>query len=53
MIGRIPGGGSTSFVNVQIDFSGCPADARFTVTAGISGNDGAAQGSLTSTDQVQ
>ena len=52
-VGRIPGRGSSSFVNVPIDFSACPADALFTLTATVSGNDGAARGTLTLADQSQ
>jgi hypothetical protein len=45
--------GDSATVNLTIDFTGCPATARFTVQATFTANSGAGTGSMTRTNQFQ
>jgi len=45
--------GDSATVNLTIDFTGCPATARFTVEATFTANDGAGTGTMTRTNQFQ
>ncbi|MDQ2947972.1 MAG: lamin tail domain-containing protein [Acidobacteriota bacterium] len=52
-LGTIPANGGSAMANIQIDFTGCPLNARFRLVTNITGNGGAAIGTLTLNNQFQ
>ncbi len=52
-LGTIAASGGTATGNLTIDFTGCSAVARFTVTASFSANAGANTGSMTENNQFR